>query len=74
MLDWKSKGFAGPPQWTVAKGDEIVYRVGGGPTSLPLGSFFTPLKVNNVSSAELNLNIVTWGNRCYYLATYRVLL
>jgi hypothetical protein len=49
-----------------------VYRVGGGPASLPLGSFFSPLKVDCVSEAELRFNIVDWGNRCYYLATYRV--
>ena len=73
MIDW-TKSFAHPPKRVVARGGEIIYRVGGGPGSLPLGSFFSPLRVDCVSQAELRLNIVDWGNRCYYLATYRVRL
>jgi len=72
MIDWKSKGFAETPQLIIARGNEIVYRVGGGPLSLALGSFFSPLKLGCVSQAELSLNIVDWGNRCYFVATYRV--
>ncbi len=72
MIDWQSKGFAEPPRRQVSTGCEIVYRIGGGPSSLPLGSFFSPLKFDRVSEAELHLNIVDWGNRCYYVATYRV--
>jgi len=69
---WDKKGFAEPPRSVIAKGGEILYRVGGGPTNLALGGFFSPLKVDSVSMAELRLNIATWGNRCLYLATYRV--
>ena len=72
MIDWKSKGFAETPQRIVAKGDEVIYRVGGGPLSLTLGSFFSPLRVDRVSKAELSFNIVDWGNQCYFIATYRV--
>ena len=72
LNNWREKGFAQPPQKVVAKGDEIIYRVGGGPKSLVLGKFFTPLKVTSVSQAELHLNIVLWGNQSRYRATYRV--
>jgi hypothetical protein len=69
---WVDKGFAEQPRSVIAKGGELLYRVGGGPSNLTLGSFFAPLKVDSVSMAELRLNIVTWNNRCYYMATYRV--
>lgn len=72
LADWEKRGFAEPPRYCVATGREIIYRVGGGPLNLPLGSFFSPLKVDSVSQAELSFNIVDWGNRCYYVATYRV--
>ncbi len=45
----RGKGFAEPPQSIIARGGEIVYRVGGGPTSLTVGKFFMPLKVDRVS-------------------------
>jgi hypothetical protein len=69
---WVAKGFAKEPRSVVAKGGELLYRVGGGPTSSAMGSFFSPLKVDCVSRAELSLNIALWGNRCYFVATYRV--
>ncbi len=62
---WVAKGFAEEPRSVIAKGD-------GGPINLAFGSFFAPLKLDSVSRAELHLNIITWGNRCYYVATYRV--
>jgi hypothetical protein len=69
---WALKGFAAEPRSVFAKGDEVLYRVGGGPTNLCLGSFFSPLKVESVTAADSHLNISIWGNRCIYLATYRV--
>ncbi len=69
---WVAKGFAEQPRGVVAKGGELLYRVGGGPRSLAMGSFFSPLKLSRVSTAEMHLNIVMWGNLCYFVATYRV--
>ena len=69
---WEDMGFAEPPRRVVACGEEMVYRVGGGWRNLALGAFFSPIKASCVSQAELASNIVTWGNRCLYVATYRV--
>ncbi|SRR5712692_2315967 len=72
LPDWSDKGFVEPPRQVFASGEEVIYRVGGGPASVALGSFFSPLRVGRVSQAELMFNTVKWGNRCRYVATYRV--
>ena len=64
--------IADEPRREIATGHEIVFRVGGGPTSLPAGRFFSPIKASCVSQAELRSNVGLWGNRCYFIATFRV--
>ena len=68
---WRRVGFAATPRREFATGDEIVYRVGGG-ASLALGSYFSPLRAQSVLDAETRSNVVMWGNKCRFVATYRL--
>lgn len=68
---WIGKGFAEPPTYREAAGGETLYRVFGG-TSGIVGTFFSLVDPADVSSAEFNSNIVKWGNRCLYVARFKV--
>ena len=68
---WIGKGFAEPPTYREAVGGETLYRVFGG-TSGIVGEFFSLVDPADVSSAEFNSNIVKWGNRCLYVARFKV--
>ena len=68
---WIGKGFVEPPTYREAVGGETLYRVFGG-TSGIVGEFFALVDPADVSSAEFNSNIVKWGNRCLYVARFKV--
>lgn len=69
---FRSKGFSEPPVYREGTGTEILYRVYGGATSRIVGSCYSFDEPRSVTSAELNSNIVKWGNLCLYLATFKV--
>ena len=72
QLWWRAKGFSEFPRLQEAEGTEILYRVFGGPTSKLYGSCYSLQKPTSVSDAEFNSNIVKWGNRCFYVASFRI--
>lgn len=68
---WKSNGFSTVPTYHEADGTGLLFRVYGGHTSKPSGSFYSLSDPEAVSAAESNSNIVKWGNLCLYVATFR---
>lgn len=65
-------GFEDYPEYREALGTETLYRVFGGATSRITGRYYTFEKPRNLTAAELNLNVVKWGNLCLYVATFQV--
>jgi hypothetical protein len=70
---WQKQGFAEAPKYVTLAPGTPLYRVCGGPTNLPFGSFYLFEEPTTVSSAERQLNIVKWGNRCFYFLEFSVL-
>lgn len=69
---WRGKGFAECPRFQEGTGNETVWRVCGGPTSLIFGSCYSFTKPTSVSAAEFDANIVKWGNLCRYFVGFQV--
>lgn len=74
---WKDKGFAEFPRFISAVGGEKLYRAYGtmqqtGEGSKLYGSCYTFKKPDSVSSAERDMNVVKWGNRLRFVATFEV--
>jgi len=70
---WKDLGFLEKPKLVDATGDETLYRVFDDCTSEIFGSFYTERRPDSVGDAEFNSNVVKWGNRCLYVASFSVL-
>ena len=70
---WKNLGFLAKPSLVQSTGKETLFRVFGGVTSNLFGSFYSETRPDSVSDAEFNLNIVKFGNRCLYVASFSVL-
>lgn len=71
------EGFVEAPTYVEAHGGEMLYRVfdtadaaarAGSKITGKFYSFTNPL---TVTEADRHLNIVKWGNRCLYVATFR---
>jgi hypothetical protein len=71
MNNWKELGFKFQPKCVFANGNEVLYRISGGKSN-SIGSFFSPLKINSVSEAEKNLNIIQYGNLCLRRGAFKV--
>lgn len=73
---WRSKGFKEFPRFEEADGSETLYRVMKRPDkteeNLYGDGYFTLMKPTSVSAAEFNLNIVKWGNKCRYVASFSI--
>ena len=70
---WKDLGFLAKLSLVKATGEETLFRVFGGVTSGLFGSFYSETRPESVSDAEFNSNVVKFGNRCLYVASFSVL-
>jgi hypothetical protein len=71
--DWKSKGFAAPPERRVAGvGGLLIYRCWGGNSSEWGTGYFSLQKPGSVIEAEMRFNIVDWGNGVHFVSTFRL--
>lgn len=68
---WRVKGFAEAPRYEISRGDEVVYRIHGGPARR-IGAFFMPLTASCMIESELRANIMTWETRCLFRSTFRL--
>lgn len=65
-------GFAEVPKYWPAEPGDMLYRVFGEDKYM-LGSCFSLEEPRCVTAAEFSANIVKWGNRCLYVAAFKVL-
>ena len=79
LLNWSMKGFGSPPTLKTAPQNGVqVYRCWGGHSkeeseSNLKGGFFSLEKPSSVSDAELRFKIAEWGNRIWFVSTFRIL-
>lgn len=73
IIDWKSKGFAAPPELkTAPPGGLVMYRAWGAHSGEWGSGFFSLEKPTSVLDAELRFNIADWGNGVHFVSTFRL--
>ena len=76
LLLWSLKGFSSPPTMKLAPPDGvIIYRCWGGDSTEwgnHYAGYFSLNKPTSVLDAELRFNIVDWGNRIFFVSTFRL--
>jgi hypothetical protein len=72
-FDWRTHGFAEPPERRTAERSGLVmYRAWGGKSTEWGTGYFSLEKPESVLDAELRFNIADWGNEIHFLSTFKL--
>ena len=80
--EWRSRGFAGPPNWLRSGENGLILHRCWGFRTRDVGSsewgrddrevYFSLEKATSVLDAEMRFNIVVWGNGVNFVSTFRL--